>query len=67
MAKGKSIPAPEVTPKKYSQQEFVDMYLALCKQTEWQISGQPALRPMNDLGGSMVIVQLAVVPYTEPK
>lgn len=52
--------------KKYTQQEFIDMYNALCKQTGWQVMGQPALKAMNDLGGCLIVAQLGVVQYTEP-
>jgi hypothetical protein len=52
--------------KKYTQQEFVEMYNSLCRQTGWQIAGQPSLKPMNDLGGCLIVAQLGVVQYIEP-
>jgi hypothetical protein len=69
MSKGKSIPAPAVIPaeKKYTQQQFIDAYQELCKKTGWQIVGQPGLKPMQDLGGALIVVQLAVIPFEPPK
>ena len=59
-------PAPAGEKHAPTQQEFADAYLALCKQTGWQIAGHAALKPMNDLGGYMITVQLSVVQYVEP-
>ena len=54
-------------PKVYTQQEFGDMYLSLCKQTKWQISGEAGLKPMNDLGGYLIGIQLKIIPFVEQK
>jgi hypothetical protein len=72
MAKGKGVnpeqmipPAPKAAQP--TQQEFVAEYQKLCKRMGWQISGYPAFSPKNDLGGAVVVVQLAVVEYKEPE
>jgi hypothetical protein len=74
MAKGKGIPpeetikaAPKPELHQYTQQEFVDGYNALCKKTGWMITAQAGLRPMNDLGGSLIVTQLVIVPWVESK
>jgi hypothetical protein len=54
-------------PSPITEKQFIEKYVALCKEAGWQISGQPALKPINDLGGSLVIVQLGVIPYVEKK
>jgi hypothetical protein len=53
--------------KVYTEQEFANEYLELCKKTGFQISGQAVLKPMNDLGGSLIAIQLVVIPYQEPR
>lgn len=71
MTKGKGIKPEEMIPpatpiRKYTPQEFSAEYGALCKRMGFQIVGQAGLKPMNDLGGYMTVVQLAIVPYVEP-
>lgn len=56
----------EAAKKVYSQQDFVDQYNNLCRATGWMIIGQPGLRQLNDFGGAVITVQLAIVPYQEP-
>ena len=59
---------PEKEEKKvFTPEEFGQMYLALCKQTGFQISGVAGLKPMNDLGGYLTVVQLNVIPFVEQK
>jgi len=67
MTKGKaSIPAtPPAPAHKYTPQEFQEEYLKLCKKMGYQLIGQAGLKPMNDLGGYITVVQLAIVPYQE--
>jgi hypothetical protein len=69
MAKGKkpTIPAPPSPPAKYTEQDFFSAYTSLCKRMGWQIVGRPALRHTNDLGGSLIIVELGIAPYMETK
>ena len=55
----------EMKKKVYTLQEFGDMYLSLCKQTGWQISGEAGLKPMNDLGGYLINVQLKIISFVE--
>ena len=54
-------------PAKPTQQDFAAEYLALCKRTGWQLIGQAGLKPLNDLGGYITVVQLAIAPYQEPQ
>jgi hypothetical protein len=70
MTKGKGTKPKELIPPapaahKATQQEFVEAYQALCKRMGWQIGGQSVLRPMNDLGGSIIVAQLGIVPFVE--
>lgn len=71
MSKGKGIKPEQTIPTapavaKPNQQEFATAYQALCKKMGWMITAQTGLRQMNDLGGSMIVTQLAIIPYTEP-
>ena len=71
MAKGKGMnpedkipPAPKAAQP--TQQDFATAYQALCKKMGFQIVGQAGLKPLNDLGGYLTVVQLAIAPYVEP-
>ena len=64
IAPERTIPAPKVS--KPTQQEFATAYQALCKKMGFQIVGQAGLKPMNDLGGYITVLQLAIAPYVEP-
>ena len=71
MSKGKGIVPEQTIPAsmmaaKPTQQDFATAYQALCKKMGFQIVGQAGLKPMNDLGGYITVVQLAIAPYVEP-
>ena len=59
-AVGVSIEEMQATSKK---QMFVDGYKMLCRETGLQISGEPFMKPMNDLGGYIISVQLVLIPF----
>lgn len=53
--------------EEYTSEDFSRMYIELCKKTGWQHAGIPALKPMGDLGGSIITIQFSIVPYLEEK
>jgi hypothetical protein len=66
-------PAVDISPESvreakrtYSQQEFLERYNALCAETGWQLAATatPGLKPLNDLGGYIIVtqVQFSVTP-----
>lgn len=61
-----SVQAAKEEASRPKQEDFIREYNALCKRMGWQLAAQPALKPMNDLGGSIIIVQLMIIPYKEP-
>jgi len=72
MEEGKGIPIEKALPpapvtQKTTAEDFAREYDALCERMGWQIGGKPALKPMNDLGGCMISVQMVIVPFQGQK
>jgi hypothetical protein len=68
MTKGKDILVEKKIPtapaiKEITAQDFAMEYEALCARMGWQIIGYPKLKPMNDLGGCLIAVQLQIAPF----
>jgi len=59
-AVGKSIEEMQADLKK---KKFLEGYNKLCSETGLQISGQPFMKPTNDLGGYIISVQLVLIPF----
>lgn len=60
-------PIEQVEKKVFTQQEFMKMYNDLCATTGWQLVSRPTFKPMADLGGSLITVDIAVVPFRKTR
>ena len=60
--KGKTIPAPAVTPRKYTEKDFVELYQELCKETGFQIAFEPRWRQSQDTGDYRLVIASGVAP-----
>ena len=59
--KNKTIPAPAVTPHKYTEQEFVDKYQELCKQMGFTLAFAPNWAQSKDTGDYRLVITTSVV------
>jgi len=60
--KGKTTPAPAVTPRKYTAEEFVERYQTLCKEMGFQIVFEPRFVQSKDTGMYSVGIASGVAP-----
>ena len=60
--KGKTTPAPTVTARKYTAEEFVEEYQALCKETGFQIVFAPQWAQSKDTGDYRLVIVSSVAP-----
>ena len=60
--KGQTKPAPQVTAHKYTAEEFVEEYQALCKETGFQIVFEPRWRQSQDTGDYRLVIVSSVAP-----
>jgi hypothetical protein len=66
MSKGKGTLIQDTipqAPRKPTAQDFAAEYWALCERMGYQMTGQPAFKPMGELGGYLTVVQMMIVPY----
>lgn len=62
MSKGKTQPAPAVTPHKYTADEFVKEYQELVKKTGFQIAYEPRWAQSKDTGDYRLVIVTSVIP-----
>jgi hypothetical protein len=60
--KNKSVPAPAVTPHKYTEQEFAERYQALCKEMGFAIAFAPNWAQSKDTGDYRLVITSSIVP-----
>lgn len=60
--KGKTELAPAITPHKQTEQEFIERYQALCKETGFQIVFAPQWRQSQDTGDYRLVIVSSVAP-----
>ncbi|HLE92719.1 MAG TPA: hypothetical protein VI753_16330 [Anaerolineales bacterium] len=60
--KGKTTPAPAVTPRKYAEKDFVELYQELCKETGFQIVFAPQWAQSKDTGDYRLVIVSSVAP-----
>lgn len=59
--KDKTVLAPAVNPHKYTEQEFVDKYQELCKQTGFGLAFVPNWAQSKDTGDYRLVITTTVV------
>ncbi len=60
--KGKTTPAPQVTPAKATADDFAKRYQALCQETGFQIVFEPRWAQSKDTGDYRLIIVASVQP-----
>lgn len=65
MAKNKTIPAPAVTPRKPTAEEFAQRYQQLCEETGFQIVFFPQWRQSQDTGDYRLVIVSSVAPIKQ--
>lgn len=63
--KNKTVPAPAVTPHKWTAEEFVKEYQELIQKTGFQIAYEPRWAQSKDTGDYRLVIVTSVVPVSK--